>query len=136
FEEERERLNSQVKNLPETQQQILRLMRDVELNQEIYVQLLNRVQELRIMKAGTIGNVRIIDNAQVQPEPIKPQKALVVVLATLLGLMGAVGQVFVRAAFNRGIESPDQLEQEGIPVYATLPLSEDQLRNERLISRI
>ncbi|AJD48541.1 capsular exopolysaccharide family protein [Isoalcanivorax pacificus W11-5] len=136
FEEERERLNSQVKNLPETQQQILRLMRDVELNQEIYVQLLNRVQELRIMKAGTIGNVRIIDNAQVQPEPIKPQKALVVVLATLLGLMGAVGQVFVRAAFNRGIESPDQLEQEGIPVYATLPLSEDQIRNERLISRI
>lgn len=136
FEQERDRLNQQVKNLPETQQQILRLMRDVELNQQIYVQLLNRVQELRIMKAGTVGNVRIIDNAQVQPEPIKPKKPLIVALATLLGLMAAVGMVFVRAAFNRGIESPDQLEQDGIPVYATLPLSEDQVKNERLLARI
>ena len=136
LEEERERLDSQVRNLPEKQQEILRLMRDVELNQEIYLQLLNRAQELRILKAGTVGNVRIIDAAQVQPEPVKPKKSLIIALATLLGLMGGVGMVLVRAVFNRGIESPEQLEQEGISVYATLPLSEDQMKNERLLQRI
>ncbi|MEY1661639.1 polysaccharide biosynthesis tyrosine autokinase [Isoalcanivorax beigongshangi] len=136
FEDERDRLNRQVKGLPETQQEILRLMRDVELNQQIYVQLLNRTQELRIMKAGTVGNVRIIDKAEVAPDPVKPQKPLIVALTTLLGLMAGLGYVFVKALFNRGLENPDQLEQEGISVYATLPLSEDQQRNERIWNKV
>ena len=69
--QEKEELNKQIKALPETQQEVLRLMRDVEVNQEIYVGLLNKVQELRIMKAGTVGSVRIIDKALVQPETEK-----------------------------------------------------------------
>ncbi len=69
--------------------------------------LLNKVQELRIMKAGTVGSVRIIDKALVQPEPVKPKKPLVAILAAMLGAMGSVGYVLVKAAFNRGIESPE-----------------------------
>src|SRR5699024_5334250 len=57
LEKERERLQQEVKNMPENQQDILRLMRDVELNQQIYLQLQNRDQELQILKAGTVGNV-------------------------------------------------------------------------------
>lgn len=130
--QEKEELNKQIKALPETQQEVLRLMRDVEVNQEIYVGLLNKVQELRIMKAGTVGSVRIIDKALVQPEPVKPKKPLVAILAAMLGGMGSVGYVLVRAAFNRGIESPEQLEEQGISVYASIPLSEHQLKVDRL----
>lgn len=74
--QEKKELNDQIKELPETQQDILRLMRDVEVTQQIYIGLLNKVQELRILKAGTVGSVRIIDEALVQPIPIKPQKPL------------------------------------------------------------
>lgn len=130
--QEKEELNKQIKALPETQQEVLRLMRDVEVNQEIYVGLLNKVQELRIMKAGTVGSVRIIDKALVQPEPVKPKKALVAILAAMLGAMGSIGYVLVKAAFNRGIESPEQLEEQGISVYASIPLSEHQLKVDRL----
>lgn len=130
--QEKEELNKQIKALPETQQEVLRLMRDVEVNQEIYVGLLNKVQELRIMKAGTVGSVRIIDKALVQPEPVKPKKPLVAILAAMLGAMGSVGYVLVRAAFNRGIESPEQLEEQGISVYASIPLSEHQQKVDRL----
>lgn len=130
--QEKEELNKQIKALPETQQEVLRLMRDVEVNQEIYVGLLNKVQELRIMKAGTVGSVRIIDKALVQPEPVKPKKPLVAILAAMLGAMGSVGYVLVKAAFNRGIESPEQLEEQGISVYASIPLSEHQLKVDRL----
>ncbi|KOO12400.1 tyrosine protein kinase, partial [Vibrio xuii] len=49
---EKERLNQQVQKLPKTQREILRMTRDVEVNQQIYVQLLNKVQELNIIKAG------------------------------------------------------------------------------------
>ncbi|WP_421706231.1 polysaccharide biosynthesis tyrosine autokinase [Alloalcanivorax xenomutans] len=136
LENEKAEINKQINELPETQQEILRLMRDVEVNQEIYVALLNKVQELRIMRASTVGNVRVIDNALVQPEPVKPQKGLVAALAALLGLMMSVGYVLVRAAFNRGVETPDQLEEQGISVYAAVPLSEHQQKLDRVMAAL
>lgn len=92
---------------------MLRLTRDVQVGQEIYVHLLNKVQELNILKAGTVGNVRIIDDAAVQIDPVKPKKSLVVVIATLLGGMLSVALVLVRAAFNRGIEGPRRARKTG-----------------------
>ena len=134
LEQERDQLNRQIGQLPETQQQILRLMRDVEVNQQIYVGLLNRAQELRIMKASTVGNVRIIDDAVVYPAPVKPQKGLVTALAGALGLILSAGYVLGAGLLHRGIESPDQLEEQGIPVYAAVPLSEQQQKLDRLVA--
>lgn len=121
-------INKSIKRLPKTQQDILRLTRDVQVGQEIFVQLLNKQQELNIMKAGTIGNVRIIDDAAVETRAVKPKKPLIVVLATLLGGMLSVGLILVRAAFHRSVESPEQLEEMGLSVYATIPYSEDQAK--------
>ena len=123
---EKDRLSEQVRNLPETQQEVLRLTRDVQVNQEIYVQMLNRAQELRVVRAGTVGNVRIIDRAESAPVPIKPKKPLIVALSLVLGLMVGVGAVLLRAAFRQGVETPAQIEEAGLPVYATIPLSEKQ----------
>ncbi len=123
---EKERINQQVQKLPKVQQDVLRLTRDVQVGQEIYLQLLNKVQELNILKAGTVGNVRIIDHAAVQIKPVKPKKPLIVVIATLLGGMLSVALVLIRAAFNRGVEGPDELEKLGINVYASVPLSDWQ----------
>ncbi|MBF5056086.1 tyrosine-protein kinase [Alcanivorax sp. 521-1] len=134
LEQELDQLNRQIDQLPETQQQILRLMRDVEVNQQIYVGLLNRAQELRIMKASTVGNVRIIDDAVVHPAPVQPKKGLVVALSALFGLMASVGYVLLQAALHRGIQSPEQLEEQGIPVYAAVPLSEQQQKLDRVVA--
>ncbi|MEZ8239331.1 polysaccharide biosynthesis tyrosine autokinase [Vibrio splendidus] len=124
---ERERLNKQVQKLPKTQREVLRMTRDVEVNQQIYIQLLNKVQELSIIKAGTVGNVRILDDAQAYARAVKPKKSLIVVLTTLLGGMLSVALVLVKAAFHRGVESPDQIEQIGLPVYAAVPKSDLQV---------
>jgi tyrosine-protein kinase Etk/Wzc len=131
IEQDRQQLVDQIEGLPETQQEVLRLTRDVEVNQEIYLQLLNKVQELKVLRAGTVGNVRILDTAVTLPEPVAPKKPLIVVLATLLGGMLSVGLVLVKAAFNRGIESPQQLEELGINVYASIPKSDQQTALER-----
>ncbi|ELP5730855.1 polysaccharide biosynthesis tyrosine autokinase [Vibrio vulnificus] len=124
---ERERLNQQVQKLPKTQREVLRMTRDVEVNQQIYIQLLNKVQELSIIKAGTVGNVRILDEAQSFASPVKPKKPLIAVLATLLGGMLSVAFVLVKAALHRGVETPDQIEQIGLSVYASVPKSSLQL---------
>ncbi|ELH8610358.1 polysaccharide biosynthesis tyrosine autokinase [Enterobacter asburiae] len=123
LERERARLNSRVSSMPSTQQEILRLSRDVESGRTIYLQLLTRQQELSISRSSAIGNVRIIDPAVTQPAPIKPRKALIIVLGMLMGLMLSAGTVLVRSAFKRGITSSEQLEVQGIPLLATLPRS-------------
>ncbi|WP_044556321.1 polysaccharide biosynthesis tyrosine autokinase [Shewanella piezotolerans] len=123
---EKERLNRRVQQLPKTQREVLRMTRDVEVNQQIYIQLLNKVQELSILKAGTVGNVRILDKAQSYSQAIKPKKPLIVVLATLLGAMLAIAVVLVKAALHKGIENPDEIEAIGLAVYASIPLSESQ----------
>lgn len=133
LQRERANLEERTNNLPETQQQILRLTRDVEVTQQIYVQLLNRMQELNIAKAGTVGNVRIIDSAVVDPKPVEPKMAMIVLLFAVLGAILAIGAVLIRGLLNRGIESPEQLEELGLPVYATVPLSEDQVKLVRRI---
>ncbi|CAH6921436.1 protein-tyrosine kinase Wzc [Vibrio chagasii] len=124
---EKDRLNEQIQKLPKTQREVLRMTRDVEVNQQIYIQLLNKVQELSIIKAGTVGNVRILDDAQAYARAVKPKKPLILVLATLLGGMLSVAFVLVKAAFHRGVESPDQIEQIGLPVYAAVPKSDLQI---------
>ncbi|WP_320735919.1 polysaccharide biosynthesis tyrosine autokinase [Enterobacter sp. 237C8] len=123
LERERARLNNRVSSMPSTQQEILRLSRDVESGRTIYLQLLTRQQELSISRSSAIGNVRIIDPAMTQPEPIKPRKALIIVLGMLIGLMLSAGTVLVRSAFRQGITSSEQLEAQGIPLLATLPRS-------------
>ncbi|KII77741.1 polysaccharide biosynthesis tyrosine autokinase [Vibrio renipiscarius] len=123
---EKDRLNQQVQKLPKTQREILRMTRDVEVNQQIYIQLLNKVQELSIIKASTVGNVRILDSAQTYAAPVKPKKPLIAVLATLLGGMLSVAFVLIKAAFHRGVENPDEIEQIGLSVYASIPRSEMQ----------
>jgi len=125
--QEKERLNRQVQKLPKTQREVLRMTRDVEVNQQIYIQLLNKVQELSIIKAGTVGNVRILDDAQAYPRPMKPKKSFIVVLATLLGTALSVVFFVVKSSFHRGVESPDQIEEIGLPVYAAVPKSDLQL---------
>jgi tyrosine-protein kinase Etk/Wzc len=110
--------------MPETQQEILRLSRDVESGRAVYMQLLNRQQELNIAKSSAIGNVRIIDNAVTQPKPVKPKKILVLVIGIILGVMVSTGVVLLRVFLRRGIETPEQLEELGINVYASIPVAE------------
>lgn len=123
LESERERLNKRVGTMPSTQQEILRLSRDVDSGRAVYLQLLTRQQELNISRSSTIGNVRIIDSAVTQPAPIKPRKALIMIITTLFGFFIATGGVLARSALRRGINAPEQLEREGMSVYATLPHS-------------
>ncbi|MGP9494607.1 polysaccharide biosynthesis tyrosine autokinase [Pseudoalteromonas sp. AOP7-A1-14] len=126
-ENQKQELVGEVGNLPETQQELLRLKRDVEVSNEIYTMLLAKTQELDIVRAGTVGNVRIIDYAEVNTsKPVKPKKALIVVMATMLGGMLSVAIVLIQKAMHKGIEDPNDIEAIGLPVYASVPYSEHQ----------
>ncbi|HGV5112274.1 TPA: polysaccharide biosynthesis tyrosine autokinase [Klebsiella pneumoniae] len=124
LQEEKSKLGKRVSSMPATQQEVLRLSRDVESGRAVYLQLLNRQQELNIAKSSAIGNVRVIDNAVTDPEPVKPKKVLIIVGAVTIGLILSIILVLLKVFLRRGIESPEQLEELGINVYASIPVSE------------
>lgn len=120
------KLVKKLESLPDTQQVVLRLMRDFEVNQAIYVALQNKRQELSVIKAGTVGSVRILDNAQVKPDAVSPKKALILVLASLLGGMLGLGFVLLKSAFKPGVTDPKVFEEIGLNVQAIIPLSDSE----------
>lgn len=130
LEAEQAQLNKKISAMPQTQQEILRLTRDVQAGQEIYMQLLNRQQELGISKASTVGDVRIIDRAETSTSPVAPKKLLIIVAGLIVGLMLSVGLVLLKALFHHGIDNPEQLEELGMNVYASVPLSEWQRKKD------
>nr|SCA95862.1 tyrosine-protein kinase [Klebsiella pneumoniae] len=133
LQEEKAKLNKRVSSMPSTQQEVLRLSRDVESGRAVYLQLLNRQQELNIAKSSAIGNVRIIDQAITEPKPIQPKSLIVVAVGILAGLFISIGIVLIKVYLRRGIESPEQLEEMGINVYASIPVSEWLTKNSSKI---
>src|SRR6185312_14396411 len=122
----------QVSSIPDTKRQLLQLQGNVQVLNTAYTNLLNESQQLEVAQAGTLGDVRIVDPAAVDiTTPVKPKKLIIVLGATFFGAFLALGYIFTRRMLNRSLEDPLEIEQMGLPVYASIPLSEE----ERTISR-
>lgn len=109
--------------LPETQKEIFNLTRDLEVAQEVYVQLLNRAQELQVLRASTVGSVRVVDTGYADDKPVSPRTSLTLVMMMLLGLMIGTGTVMIRRMLRQGIRGAQDIEQLGLPVFATIGFS-------------
>nr|APE73813.1 Wzc [Acinetobacter baumannii] len=117
-------LSDTLKRLPEVQRQYLQLYRDVKVNTELYTSLLNSYQQLKIAKAGEIGNVRIIDTAVEPINPIKPKKLIVLTLAIFIGGFIGILIALLRNMLRTGVKDSTQIENDlNLPVYATVPRS-------------
>lgn len=116
--------NQGVAKLPDTQQTALRLRRDVEVSTTLYISLLSSAQQLRITKAGTVGDVRVIDKALIYRMPVEPRGSIILALAGVLGLFASLTLVWLRRMLRVVVENPDQIEKRlGLPVYASIPHS-------------
>ncbi|NGY04523.1 polysaccharide biosynthesis tyrosine autokinase [Solimonas terrae] len=125
-------LKKRTEALPETQQEILSLMRDLEVNTGLYTALLNSAQQLQIAKAGTVGNVRIIDYPLAPIDPAKPKPVFVLAISLVVGLMFGVGYILIEKALFRGVSSPDEVEKAlGLPTYAAIPFTPAQEKMSR-----
>ncbi len=122
-----------LQRLPDDQQGMVRLTRDVRVKTEIYIGLLNSVQQLRLAKAGGVGNVRIIDHAVVAEDPVRPKPLIVVAIALVAGLFVGVAGCIVRASLSGRVTDPGEVEREALmEVAAAIPVSNGQRQLTRL----
>lgn len=129
-------LGNTLKQLPDLQRRYLQLYREVEVKQQLYTGLLNTYQQLRIAKAGEIGNVRIVDTAVEPIEPIKPKKLQIIILSIFLGGFLGTLLALLRNMMRSGIKDSAQIERElDLPVYATVPRSPLQESRVNLLKK-
>lgn len=129
-------INQAIKRLPETQRLYLQLYRDVKVNTELYTSLLNSYQQLKIVNAGEIGNVRIIDTAVEPFKPIKPRKLIILILSIFVGGFIGVLIALLRNLLSSGIKDSTRIENElDLPVYATVPRSPIQESRVQLLRK-
>jgi len=120
-------ITGRVKKLPAVEQEMLRLSRDVKVNTDLYTALLNSSQQLRLVKAGKVGNTRLLDAAVVPDTPVSPNNFLIMGVALAGGLFTGVVSAFFRKSLSGGIDDPEEAERlVGVPVYATIPHSNSQ----------
>ena len=95
------------KRLPNTQQEVLKLTNEVDMSKHMYTTMLNNIQQLKLVSAGEVGSVRIIDFAEEVSRPMKPKKSMIVTL---------------RSKFSNGVRDANFIEREtGFSVYAKVP---------------
>ncbi len=121
-------VQARIKGLPAIQQDAVRMERDLKVNTTLYQSLLNNAMQLRLVKEGKVGNVRLLDEAMVPEKPIKPDPATILGMALLLGLFLGVVAAFIRSFFvEQRIRDPHALEVDtSLPVFSTIPLSPAQ----------
>ena len=119
--------------LPLTQQEVLSLQEEVEVNNKLYTNLLNNIQQLRVVQAGEVGNVRIVDQAYEPLKPSKPNRKLVFGGIVLGFLLLGCAIVLVRRMTQNGVTSSSEVEHAtGVGVYGKLPmLGKDTLNDVR-----
>ena len=118
-------VQTRIKSLPALQQEAVRMERDVKVNTELYQSLLNNAMQLRLVKEGKVGNVRVLDEAVVPEGPVKPNRRTIVAVAFALGLFLGIVVAFIRnALIEQRIKDPHEVEsQTALPVFSTIPVS-------------
>lgn len=111
--------------LTDNQKEYVRLLRDVNVAQEIYSMLAKRLEEAKVAEVSISRDVQIVDKGDVPIRPIAPRKGMSIILGFLLGLLGSCGFVIARDLMNRTIKSNEDVEKYlGLPVLGQIPSME------------
>ncbi len=127
-------LRQRLTALPENQRRLSALMRKAQAAEQVYTNLLMRLEEVRIREATRVGNLTIADVATPPHDPVSPRPLVSLALALFLGLLlGIVGALLVEG-LNETITDPEEVtERLGIPVLAQVPRTRPDLTHEHLL---
>lgn len=132
---ERVLLEQEMGRLPDEQKIAATLTRDIRANERAYRELIDAIQSLRIARAGTVGNVQIIDDA-LPGSPILPNRNRLLIKTGGLGFLTGLGLAFILVKLRSRVEDPEQIERQiGVTVYASIPYSRVQERFSKLAKR-
>jgi capsular exopolysaccharide synthesis family protein len=82
---------------------------DADSVRQLYDGLQKRLKEASVSAGLTASNIRIVDRAEVPPFPVRPRKALNVLLGLMVGLCFGVGFAFFQEYLDNSIKAPEDV---------------------------
>ncbi|KXV04365.1 protein tyrosine kinase, partial [Caballeronia megalochromosomata] len=118
--------------LPVSQRKLMDLTRDAKVAEDVYVAMREKASELAVTRAGTIGNVHLVDSAIYPTDPSKPKRMLIMGGGAAGGLIIGILFVFFRDQLSRSVKSPHSVERQlSLPVFGAVNFSPIQARLDR-----
>jgi tyrosine-protein kinase Etk/Wzc len=106
-------------DVPEAEQELARLTQQVERARLLELQLVNRVEQLRILRASTVGNIFVLEPAEVGSH-IGPNRRNPIAIGAALGFILSALGIFGLNAMRRGIEDARDIEDLGLSLFGTV----------------
>ncbi len=101
--------------------QYKKLQREVKSSQSIYDSLLQRLKETDVTQGIKSNGIQVVDHASIPLAPFRPNIPRNLILAFVVGLIGAVGMAFLREFFDRSVKTPDEIrEKMHLPVLGAI----------------
>jgi len=101
---------------------LVQLQSTINLYQQIYLNLLNNRESIRLARLQNTPNVAQIEAASIPPDPIRPIPFLYTLLAGFVGLVVASGLALWAEYLDDTLKTPADVSQIlGLPVLGTIP---------------
>jgi len=118
----RDQYQSELRNLPAKEQQLLDLERQIAVKESLYTLLLERLEEAKISEAAVVGNAAIVDPATVPQSPVKPNKKLSLAIGGVLGIFLGMLMVFLAEYLDKTLKTEEEIERfSRQPIIGRIP---------------
>ncbi|MBI5204611.1 MAG: polysaccharide biosynthesis tyrosine autokinase [Nitrospirae bacterium] len=91
-------------------------------NKQFYELLLKKLQEASLSSGINISNAQIVDSAVIPKSPVKPNRGLNMLLATMAGLLGGIFAAFFVEYMDDSIKTTEDVDKAlGLPFLGLIP---------------
>lgn len=127
---QRNKLEAELKTLPASDQIAVNLMREVGVKKTLYLMLLSKIQELEVVKAGTVSSVHTLSLAGLPETPLPSNKFMIYIISLLLGFVFSVMFIAARKLISPRVSDPHWIEKHfNLANLAIVPYCKEQTQS-------
>lgn len=121
------RLQKKLRDIPSINQPTVNLSRHVQITSGLYLDMMQTLQQMQMLKGSTLSDVRLLSKATYPVYPLASKKPAIIFGSLILGLFISIFIVLIRHFLQPVVYDPDTLEEAlELPVLALLPFSKTQ----------
>lgn len=112
---------SRIRQVPEIERELLSIQRRFEVNQNIYIYLLQKKAETSIAKAAAISDNKVLDDAFLSEEPVEPNKKAIILFAFFAALLIPLLLIFTIKFLRTTISGREELAKlTNVPILGVV----------------
>lgn len=114
-------VEGKVSEVPQIEKDYLKLARNQQIKQELYIFLMQKAEETAISKTANIAIAKVIDPPKSQVGPVSPKKNVIYFAGIILGIIIPISIIFLKDILNVTISSKeDIINRTSIPVIGEI----------------